>query len=489
MVRALSTAAVALLLCGCRIDGGFEGTRYRCDEGGRCPAGQSCVAGYCETEPGGADAAAVTDGPVVADGPALADAPAGAPDGAAGDAAMSSPDAAVPPIVCGKATLLADDFADGVRAPSWGWAFASGGAARAETGGRLVITLADMTAGSSYAGYATNRTYDLTESRVYVEVPVMASTATAAQVYMSAAFNRPGPDDRVQFLQESGTLSARKDIAGTISTLWSAPWDATAHRWWQLRETGGLLYWETSPDGVVWTTRATDGDPTNLAAVRIEIGAGTWRSETSPGTAAFDHVNGGGPAAGVWCPAHQLTDDFADGVKGWQWSQGWSGSGCTTSEAGGQLTLTLSAGVADYCGYSSHTGFDLTGDAVVVKSEILVGTPPELQAFLAVEAPNGDALEINYKGGQLRFFKWVGGTDFFLGSVPYSILMHRWWRLREAGGMTYWETSPDGVTWTVRESEPDPFPLTSLDLSLIIGAETAPGEDASAAFDDFNLPP
>ena len=34
------------------------------------------------------------------------------------------------------------------------------------------------------------------------------------------------------------------------------------------------------------------------------------------------------------------------------------------------------------------------------------------------------------------------------------MVAHRWWRIRHGAGMIYWETSPDGQTWTIGATPP-----------------------------------
>jgi hypothetical protein len=63
-------------------------------------------------------------------------------------------------------------------------------------------------------------------------------------------------------------------------------------RWWRLSELDGMLTFETSPDGVAFTTRGTAPDPFDLDSVSITLGAGEYRADVaSPGSAAFKCFN------------------------------------------------------------------------------------------------------------------------------------------------------------------------------------------------------
>jgi formylglycine-generating enzyme required for sulfatase activity len=50
----LVSVSALVLAAACSADVSFEGTRYQCPDG-RCPSGQTCVAGFCEEVPGGGD--------------------------------------------------------------------------------------------------------------------------------------------------------------------------------------------------------------------------------------------------------------------------------------------------------------------------------------------------------------------------------------------------------------------------------------------------
>jgi hypothetical protein len=63
--------AFVLALVGCSFPADYSGTRYRCDPGDECPAGFSCVDGFCREESDGGpdageggDAGAASDHPV-----------------------------------------------------------------------------------------------------------------------------------------------------------------------------------------------------------------------------------------------------------------------------------------------------------------------------------------------------------------------------------------------------------------------------------------
>ena len=62
---------------------------------------------------------------------------------------------------------------------------------------------------------------------------------------------------RLQFRDQAANLSARYTIGGVGTTLATLTYSATDHAWLRLREAAGTVFWDTSPDGVTWTNRAS----------------------------------------------------------------------------------------------------------------------------------------------------------------------------------------------------------------------------------------
>ena len=83
-------------------------------------------------------------------------------------------------------------------------------------------------------------------------------------------------------------------------------------------------------------------------------------------------------------------------------------------------------------------------------------------------------------------YKMVAGAVTSLGSITLNTTTHRWWRFRESGGTTYWDTSPDGVSWTQRFFLANPFALTAVSVYLRTGNWAAASGANYAVFDNFN---
>jgi len=184
-------------------------------------------------------------------------------------------------------STLTDNFDDNSENGSiWPGSYNSS-ATRAETGGQLVITLANLTGGSNYCGYVS-AAYNMTSDAAYVQVAQVGNTATGADTGIQLNYTS---SDFVNWIEEAGTLFAEKTVAGVNTVVGSFAYNASTHAWWRIRESAGTTFWDTSTDGSSWTNRFSAANPIPVTSLQVNVFAGTYQSETSPGTAKFDNFN------------------------------------------------------------------------------------------------------------------------------------------------------------------------------------------------------
>ena len=117
--------------------------------------------------------------------------------------------------------------------------------------------------------------------------------------------------------------------------------------------------------------------------------------------------------------------------------------------------------------YTSQIVYDLTDSSVhveVVRPATAAGGWLGLQAFIPATS-QVDIIRILLSDHELV----CSHGNTVLNSTPYDAERHRWWRLRERGGTTFWETSPNGCEWEVLHSAPTPFTVTAVKLGLAAG--------------------
>lgn len=197
-----------------------------------------------------------------------------------------------------------------------------------------------------------------------------------------------------------------------------------------------------------------------------------------------------GPRIGVGeLPALRLADDFADNsVDPGRWTQFASGN-VSGQETGGQYQFDVLSGGTGVAQLLSQTRYDLTGGFFA--SELTDAGVQEagLQAYAAwaqVDASNGVYLTV--ANGFMGAIEIVGGVTTGLAFVAYDPALHRWFRIREFDGDTFWEVSANGVFWTAIHSTTNPVPLD--DVTLIIATDTflALGTNKTVTFGQVAAP-
>jgi hypothetical protein len=125
---------------------------------------------------------------------------------------------------------------------------------------------------------------------VQIEV-VQAPSAAATQAFFYVG---TGTNERAGFRALDGNLVMVVEGTGSFSS--QLTFQATDHRFWRLRESDGTLFWETSPDGVVWAPQAMQATPPLFDEPRsINFGGGATSAAGRSDEAFFDNYRVGMP--------------------------------------------------------------------------------------------------------------------------------------------------------------------------------------------------
>lgn len=332
--------------------------------------------------------------------------------------------------------------------------------------------------------------YTLVDSSALVRV----DEAVNAGGYVSEQFSlkRDG-NNKVYWHAEGGTLSARVKVAGAATTLAAFPYSATEHRWLRLRESAGTVYWETSADGIGWTQRASQGvaslfplDSMIVTFYVYTFGGGT----PTPGQARFSRLNsvdGNTPSPGL----SGIQDNFNDGTLALQWTTIQSGG--TISESGGTLNFAPSANNGSVVlTVESVESRSLLGSSLFAEVPSVISTTGNMGQRLEAKLDGSNKLTWKVENGVLSASIKNAGTQATIVSLTYSPTSHRWWRIREASGTIFWDTSPDGLNWTQQATAPtsSTFPLDAVSIRLHLETwGSGVGNPGVARFDNVNVPP
>lgn len=181
-----------------------------------------------------------------------------------------------------------------------------------------------------------------------------------------------------------------------------------------------------------------------------------------------------------------LIDNFNDNVIGPNWGNSYGG----VTETGGRARIPCGLG---YAGYQTAYSWTLAGATIYVQLATVpsgVGATEAYCGLLVNSGTDGTRLGFIYSAitGLLRCTNEVGYYDPDAASLTYSGTDHKWLRLREDGTSVYWDTSPDGTTWTNRRTLATPAWVTTGigTCALDMSAHRDAGAADYAEWDNFN---
>jgi hypothetical protein len=191
-------------------------------------------------------------------------------------------------------------------------------------------------------------------------------------------------------------------------------------------------------------------------------------------------------ASSVRRPVSDLKDNFDDNTYD---STKWPTKSASTNETGGQLVQNPSG---TFSLLRSANVWSLLESSVVVElaqNATGAGVYSSLRIYPNAAANFTDRIEMFYQAsdGTLRMQAVIGGVTLGAASLTYNSATHKWWRIRETGGVIYWDTSSTGTSWTQRNS----WSWTMSPTTVTVGLETfaTAGVTLSSIWDNFNLAP
>jgi hypothetical protein len=140
-------------------------------------------------------------------------------------------------------------------------------------------------------------------------------------------------------------------------------------------------------------------------------------------------------------------------------------------QAGGRYTFIVQAGMTGDASLVSDVAYDLTGSHIHIElidagvQETGLETYP---LILSTSAANNDnSFQIVVAGNLVGIYEFVAGVPNGLAFPAYNPVTMRWWRIRQFGGVVYFESASDvrGV-WTVRASVIPSITITALFVKI-----------------------
>lgn len=168
------------------------------------------------------------------------------------------------------------------------WTAFTGGSATLSYGNGATCNFPASSTSSTDGDITSATTYDLTGSYASMQVPAVPANATSADAQLQMKIDA---NNFLRFVKEGSTLYAQKKVVTVQATVASATYDPVAHLWWQIRESGGTIYWDTSKDGETWTNFTTFINVLTISTITVLIAGTCFQNETSPGSFTWRFFN------------------------------------------------------------------------------------------------------------------------------------------------------------------------------------------------------
>lgn len=183
--------------------------------------------------------------------------------------------------------IFGDDFNDNTIDPTkWTVVDPNSPAVVSETGQRLQIALPPNQA--AYNGIASNSAYDLRGRSVQLELAQSISQGGWVENYLQVIL-----DSQNYYLINVGAGSMLfRSMTNGANDQTVIGFDQSNARYWRIRHDAAVnaINFETSANGVSWTTQKTVTPGFSLAAVKFNLMSGAWGTgNATPGTAKYDN--------------------------------------------------------------------------------------------------------------------------------------------------------------------------------------------------------
>jgi len=198
--------------------------------------------------------------------------------------------------------------------------------------------------------------------------------------------------------------------------------------------------------------------------------------------------------AAACLPIGTFSDDFGDNKIGAAWQKVCTG-GCTVSETGGSTVFEM-IGTVCHCELRTTNCYDMQGGSAVIKIPKIADFHPAMVVFLRVEVTSRTYFDILFQGTGVssplmgaRGF--INGTQVVDKAFGYTTAPP-WWRLREASGVLYFETSLDGKAWDSRVHFSGPWQGLSLNrvhVSFGVDVSGPMGKKVTIHVPSYNISP
>lgn len=184
------------------------------------------------------------------------------------------------------AELLKDDFANGQDSSKWNSQPSTG--TITFSNGQIVFT---GSTSNGYNDYESKIPWDLRSSYIRAQVINAGNQSIVSNEAILYASIFGDTNNKVYISITNGNLLAQKIVGGVNTNVATVVYNSAVHKWIQVRESGGTIYYDYSTDGVSFTNFASVADPFSMDSMALALQQGTWQNEASTTQVIFDNFN------------------------------------------------------------------------------------------------------------------------------------------------------------------------------------------------------
>lgn len=151
-----------------------------------------------------------------------------------------------------------------------------------------------LSTSTTYQGATSKKVYDLEDSYVGLKVVKTAGIGGAGDTVDTGFSVELDGNNNFAFTREATQLYLSYTANGTWNQVGGTlVYDANLYRWWRIRHdtSDGQVKWQTSADGVTWTTRAGWTPTFSIKGLKAVLLTGLWDNPAGDLNALFDNFN------------------------------------------------------------------------------------------------------------------------------------------------------------------------------------------------------
>jgi len=315
-----------------------------------------------------------------------------------------------------------------------------------------------------------------------------ANVFTSNNVYAT----NTGATQNTEYPMEIGgfdfsTLPSDATISGTVAVGVECLANANSRAQIKIELMDGATVIGTLPLTAVTTTEGfltLNASPSvaQLKSPNLKVRVTNKRIASQAATTSVDYVR---IVVDYTAPIHKmetLSDDFATQIN----PSVWGSYNSVSWEAGRVRAVSVQA----YSGVYTLSSFDLRESYAFAK----VTPPPAAtsrETMLSLSAAvHTEGVYFGVVGSprSLMFRRRIGNVDTD-SYAAYDPVQHVWLRVRLIGTTAYWDTAPDGVTWTNRFSITTTSNLSAVQFEMSVGQWAAETDTQPGYFDNVNVVP